>query len=167
MANKYLDDAGLTHVWSKIKTWLASWKIEQFGAGEISINENAHFKVTGTGVSITNDDDDFNFSLSDFEFAIKGNSSLFTASKVQINFGYVYLAYLTFSYSNGFGIYKFNGGKVTFDNQLSKAVHGYMIGFKSGALKGARFTIEAKTSASNQTVDLDTGYPVIVVWQSA
>lgn len=30
---KFLDAGGLGHAWEKIKTWLGSWKTEQFGSG--------------------------------------------------------------------------------------------------------------------------------------
>lgn len=171
MANKYLDDAGLGRVWDKIKTWLASWKIEQFGAGEISIYKNAHFKVTylgSTDISIINDDrDDASLKLSGSDFDIKANYSRFRATTAEINFENTPLTNLTFSLPRqcGFEMHMFNGGKVNFDNQMPFDVHGYIIGIKSGALKGARFTINAQQSAANQPVDLDSGYPVIVVWQ--
>ena len=36
MANKYLDQGGLTHLWDKIKSYLEAWKTSNFGTGTYS-----------------------------------------------------------------------------------------------------------------------------------
>lgn len=48
---KFLDAGGLGHAWDKIKTWLASWKTEQFGSGTYENELGLNIKEIETGLA--------------------------------------------------------------------------------------------------------------------
>ena len=74
MANKYLDQGGVEHLWSKIKSWantqlsgkansshthtysqitnLSTWKTNNFGSGSYSISSGYGFTVNSSGITI-------------------------------------------------------------------------------------------------------------------
>lgn len=76
---KFLDAGGLGHAWGKIKTWLTSWKTEQFGSGNYTSSRNVIIKdavgssaawgALGTSLEIDNDG---SMSTNDFQIAAQG-----------------------------------------------------------------------------------------------